>query len=319
MPTPPLAPAGPGPAEPRTPTATTGALARCDRHRDRFAEWICAHCSKGWCDECGLVTRAVSKNIQLVQCPACRDRCVASPRRARRLQRDQKASQDRLSIPWAIGEALERPVAGGYEIFVWLGIGFLYAVASFSAMYAATYSFILRLLPVPFLLRIVRHAARGEKGFPEPGDVTDWMWDLIVPALAFVAGCWLVAAPAGLYAVLRPGSIADVAADPIFWLLLAVGLFYLPAVIVTAAMTDSVGAALNPAFAVRLLSRVRGDYFVLLVGAFVISAGSGLVAQLVPAPISYLWPWIDMYAVLATMSLYGNVLYRRRGELGLEA
>lgn len=79
------------------------------------------------------------------------------------------------------------------------------------------------------------------------------------------------------------------------------------------------GAALNPAFAVRLLARVRGDYLVLLVGAFVLTAGSGLVARLVPAPISYLWPWMDMYAVLATMSLYGNVLYRRRGQLGIEA
>lgn len=319
MPTSPPPPAGPGSIASRSAHPATGALARCDRHSDRFAEWICTHCGKAWCDECGLVTRAVSSKVQLVQCAACRDRCVPSPRRERRLQREQKASQERLSIPWAIGEALRRPASGGYEIFVWLGIGLLYAVASVSAMYAATYSFILRLLPVPFLLRIVRHAARGEKGFPEPGDVTDWMWDLIVPALGFVAGCWLVALPAGLYAALRPGSIADVAADPIFWLLLSVGLFYLPAVIVTTAMTDSVGAALNPAFAVRLLARVRGDYFVLLVGAFVVSAGSGLMARLVPPPIAYLWPWVDIYVVLATMSLYGNVLYRRRGELGIEA
>ncbi|MBK7974465.1 MAG: DUF4013 domain-containing protein [Deltaproteobacteria bacterium] len=318
MPTPPPTSAGSGPPQPRTASPTTGALARCDRHRERFAEWLCAHCGKGWCDECGLVTRAVSSKVQLVQCPACRDRCVASPRRERRVQREQKANHDRLSIPWAIGEGAKRPFAGGYEIFVWLGIGFLYAVGSASAMYAGTMSIILRLLPVPFMLRIVRHAARGEKGFPEPGDVTDWMWDLIIPALAFVAGCWLVALPAGLYAALRPGPIADVASDPIFWLLFGVGLFYLPAVIVTTAMTDSVGAALNPGFAVRLLARVRGDYLVLLVGAFVMSAGSGLVARLVPAPISYLWPWLDVYLVLATMSVYGNVLYRRRGQLGIE-
>ena len=164
MPTPPPTSAGSGPPQPRTASPTTGALARCDRHRERFAEWLCAHCGKGWCDECGLVTRAVSSKVQLVQCPACRDRCVASPRRERRVQREQKANHDRLSIPWAIGEGAKRPFAGGYEIFVWLGIGFLYAVGSASAMYAGTMSIILRLLPVPFMLRIVRHAARGEPG-----------------------------------------------------------------------------------------------------------------------------------------------------------
>lgn len=317
MPTLPPPPAPAGPPEPPRATAPTGGLARCDRHREHFAEWICTHCGKGWCDECGLVTRAVSSKVQLVQCPACRDRCVPSPRRERRLQREHRASQDRLSIPWAIGDGLKRPVSGWYPIFVWVGVGFLYAVGAFFS--GTILSVVVRLLPVPFFLRIVRHAARGETGFPEPGDVTDWVWDLIVPALGFVAGCWLVALPAGLYAALRPGTVVDVAADPIFWLLVAVGLFYLPAVIVTTAMTDSVGAALNPSFAVRLLARVRGDYFVLLGGAFVISAGSGLVARLVPAPISYLWPWVDMYAVLATMSLYGNVLYRRRGQLGIEA
>ncbi len=315
--TPPNTPGSAAP-EPRNAAApTAGALARCDRHRDRFAEWICAHCGKGWCDECGLVTRAVSSKVQLIQCAACRDRCVASPRRERRLQREAKESQARLSIAWALGEGLKRPASGWYPVFVWIGVGFLYAVGGFFS--GTILSALVRLLPVPYFLRIVRHAARGERGFPEPGDVTDWVWDVIVPALGFVVGCWLVALPAGLYAALRPGSVGDVASDPTFWLLLAVGLFYLPAVIVTTAMTDSVGAALNPAFAVRLLARVREDYLVLLVGAFVMTAGSGLVARFVPAPLSYLWPWVDIYAVLATMSVYGNVLYRRRDQLGLEA
>jgi hypothetical protein len=303
------------PASPATGPVTTrtAGYARCNAHPARFADWICTQCTKGWCPECAVVRKAPSTGRQLVQCPACRDRCELSPRRERADERSAREAQSRLSIAWAIGDALQRPLSSdGWVLFVASGI--LYTVAFVLGGPIGTLAC---LLPVPYFLRIVHHTARGRSGYPETGDISDWFWDLLAPALAFVLGCWLVAVPAGLYAIARPaGNIAEVATDPIFWLLVAVGFFYLPSVIITTAMTDSLGAALNPVVGLRLLSRVGPDYLILVGGALAI--GFTWVFSGLPFLNGWLAPWVEVYVILATMALFGNVLYRHRTEIGLD-
>ena len=55
-------------AEPRT-GAGGPELARCEQHPERFADWVCGRCAKTWCPECAIVTKALSKDFRLVQCP----------------------------------------------------------------------------------------------------------------------------------------------------------------------------------------------------------------------------------------------------------
>ncbi len=309
----------PRPAAP--PPATTGALARCEQHRERFADWVCTRCAKTWCAECALVTRAVHTKAELVQCPACRDRCTPSVRRQRQMQREQRQVQDRYSLGWALRDALMRPFSG-WGAFVWLGCGLLFAVPELSRRFFEGIALggVLQLLPVAYFLRIVRHAATGGKGFPEGGEVTDWYYDLIFPALRFFLGCWLVMLPAGIYLILGLGdSPGRGASDPTFWILFAAGLFYLPGVIITTAMTESVAVALNPVVTVQLMGRVGADYLVLLLGSLALGAFELLDASTIPTGIALALPWIQVYATLAIMGLFGNILYRKRDRLGIDA
>ncbi len=299
---------------------TTGAVARCEQHRDRLADWVCARCTKSWCSECALVTRAVHTKNELVQCPACRDRCAPSPRHQRQMEREKRQKQEQLSVGWALANAVTRPLSG-WGIFVWLGCGLLFAVPGLSRRFfeGITLGGVLEILPAAYFLRIVRHAANGGEGFPEGGEVTDWYVDLIFPALRFFLGCWLVMLPAGLYLVLGLGDSAGRgASDPTFWLLFAVGLFYLPGVIVTTAMTESVAAALNPAVAIQILGRIGSDYLVLLLASLTLGAFQILGSLTLPTGVALVLPWIEVYAILVIMGLFGNILYRKRERLGVE-
>ncbi len=267
------------------------------------------------------MTRAVHTKNELVQCPACRDRCTPSARRQRQTEREKRQAQAQLSVGWALADALTRPLSG-WGIFVWLGCGLLFAVPELSRRFfeGVTLGGVLKILPTAYFLRIVRHAANGSKGFPEGGEVTDWYVDLVFPALRFFLGCWLVMLPAGLYLVLGLGDSAGRgASDPTFWLLFAAGLFYLPGVIVTTAMTQSVAAALNPAVAIQLLGRIGSDYLVLLLGSLTLGAFQIASSFALPTGVALALPWVEVYAILVVMGLFGNILYRKRDRLGVEA
>ncbi len=112
--------------------------------------------------------------------------------------------------------------------------------------------------------------------------------------------------------------------DPILWILVVLGLLWMPMALLMAATDTSILTVLNPVAAFRCIVQLGGDYLVLivaLVGLGVLQGVIGLLGMLVQAIPFPIVPGVvaaakGMYVPVVTARVLGLLLYVRGAELG---
>jgi hypothetical protein len=104
-----------------------------------------------------------------------------------------------------------------------------------------------------------------------------------------------------------------------------VAAIYYPACLATVAVWDSVLDALNPVYVFRVISKIGGDYFIVIAAWFVATAGtfflrfgSFAVLSWVPFVGSILNSMISLWVLFYASHLLGYAVYRHAPELGWE-
>ncbi len=179
---------------------------------------------------------------------------------------------------------------------------------------------------ITYLLSVIPHTARGRDTLPEPSDFvhfTDYLW----PALRATAACVPGVAPfvlVGIYGDGLPSALRT--------LLLAVtgalAMAWLPGAAAWAAMTNTLGSALDPRPVLAVVTRVPREYAftvavvwgLCLVGVMLTSVveqltGSFRFLPIVPAVIRYT---AAIYAPMVMARVVGLLLRARRDEIGVD-
>ena len=205
----------------------------------------------------------------------------------------------------------------GDGIFLIGGGAIFFAVADFVSSHASIMGWFIQIGVTGYLAAyskdVVRTSAMGEDAPPGWVDFSDWMEDLVVPALQFLL---VVVLAFGLLIFLQfkqpvQGNLQKIA------LLISVawGCFALPILFLAVAMTDSALAAFNPIPLVRAVVLTLPSY--ILTSCFcALMLGLGFVVSLMQEYLSWIpilpdligWVCI-LYLITALMRSFG-LLYR---------
>ena len=113
----------------------------------------------------------------------------------------------------------------------------------------------------------VHHVASGEPGLPTPSDVSDHWSDIIGRSVRGIACAMLGLVPLVLYVqyVDRTPRVTAILA------MLTIGQLYMPAVVLSVALTNTYWAAISPVTWVRVIARAPAGY-IRFVGIWIASA-----------------------------------------------
>jgi hypothetical protein len=224
------------------------ATAQCKRHPGAAAGWRCVDCESALCPECATVKRA-----QTTEFYAC-GLCGGTADRIR-VHRGTRPYARRLLDTWRY---MVRPgtlqALTGLSVvlafFTWLGelSGFLPALIGRGLFWGTVFA-------------IIRGTARGDREL-EPPDFTDFLSDIVGPAVRGVVATALVWLPGVLYFIFLADQNALM--DPLLWLLVLVGIAYVPMALLTAAAGSDVLGMLNPVAGIAHMRRLGKDYLVAL-------------------------------------------------------
>ena len=229
----------------------------CEAHPAAEASRRCEGCAKLWCEACA---RAVGLTHHVV-CPACGHRLA-------RFAAPQGALQ-------TVSSSVRR-VISTEGITAALGFAILFGLGS--TLYAVLFIYLAALVGYYFV--IVHHVGGGQPGLPSPGDRVDHWGDVVTRA-----GHGLLCASLGFAPLVLWGVLADEPADHRLLLgLLVVGQLYMPAVVLSVAVTGSGWAAIWPPTWLRVIARAPGAY-VRFIGLWLAAVLVGFAMVLVTAPL----------------------------------
>jgi hypothetical protein len=120
---------------------------------------------------------------------------------------------------------------------------------------------------VSYYFLVINKAAGGRTQLPRPADFSDFVDDMVLPLIRFIAATLIVWVPAYLYVRSQVGLgrlFADPAgalSDPVLILIVLASVAYFPGAIITAAITRSTLAMLNPLVILGIILRIPGHYF----------------------------------------------------------
>jgi len=208
----------------------------------------------------------------------------------------------------------------GAPAYPFQGIGWVILVTGiifFSILeFAVQYAFIFAIVPAIFLggfywtylFSIIPSSLMGRDTPPKwPELGRD---EIVMPLLRLIAAVCVAFLPA-VVAGAREAPVE------VFWVLLAVGAFYLPMAIACIAIFDSI-RALNPLLVFRAIARMFGHYLVTLV-ALALGIGAKLLAEAyVPEDlliVSRLFSWfVSFYFAMVLMRMLGVLCRAHRDE-----
>ena len=290
-------------------------LKACRNHPAVQATWICDSCGEMFCDECVVVTP--TKFGRFESCPQCEGKCdpVLGPGAGER-------PPFFALLPGAFGYPLRKD---GLLIFVLGGVFFFllrilmiipvvgWILGAFAGGYLST-----------FLVRIISSSARGKDDLPDWPAFSGWWSGVLVPLSGVILTVLFAMLPAAvLLAVRFEGSLFDTvsaaARDPIFLLLFAFGLAYVPMALIALSIIGARGA-LNPFLVTLSILRVFGQYAVaclvlaLLIGFSTVSHVyiGGKVPVLGPAVDGFL----SLYLLVVETRILGLIYYANEERLG---
>ncbi len=255
------------------------AAPRCTTHPLAVAPWRCTGCDRQLCEAC-TATATVAR-VQLPKCTACRAEAV--PNRVPRQTTAPAAALPGFVRAIATADGLLQLAAIAF--FVW-ALGFIPVVG-----------FILGLaVHAAYTLLVIRFAAFGGERLPHFDDV-EQVGGLAASFLRFLLGYALVWLPTAFYAhhahgsvfaIFHGGALRD---DPLLVLFLLLGLAYLPATLIVAAVSQSILAMLDPRLTLGLISRIPRPYLhafylwlAIQVGGHFLEAGAAWVLLRLPVP-----------------------------------
>jgi hypothetical protein len=120
---------------------------------------------------------------------------------------------------------------------------------------------------VSYYFLVINKASTGKTQLPRPADFTDFVDDVVLPLIRFILAILILVVPTYLYVRSRVGfaylflNPRDALADPVLLLIIALSVIYFPAAIITAAITRSTVAMLNPMVILGIILRIPGHYF----------------------------------------------------------
>jgi hypothetical protein len=200
-----------------------------------------------------------------------------------------------------VGFAIFFPFRGRGKYVLLAGALFFYGLSwVLPGLVAAAITWV---LVCGYACKIIGESARGEDSPPDWPDVTE-SFGAVVMVLAAVLICL---GPAGGLWILRGYA----ATDRLTWSILAVGLFFLPMVLLSLALHGSL-AGLNPLRILPAIIRVLPAYLAMAVAFYAGVAGSGLLTAWIddfPVIGSIISAAVSLYFLMFEMHLLG-LLYR---------
>ena len=290
--------------------------ATCARHPNQRAAYRCKGCGRHLCTAC-VTERDIGTNVIKI-CVLCSG--STEPLHAEDASVGYIASQV-LVAPFRKHGLITLGIAALVFTFApFVPFGGLIAAGAAAAFFFLT----------------VNTASKGEFDVPEIGDISDWIDDLLLPAIKFTLAGWTVWLPVVLYFVFfKAGDIAEAATsaeavrellDPVLLALLLLGVVYMPMATLVAAMQHSILALLNPFLVFGLIFRAPGAYFAALLmfyAAMAVGGVFGLIVGLVfgllgiPIVPSLLGWFVQLYAYFVCASVLGGLAFLRGESYGL--
>jgi hypothetical protein len=282
---------------------------QCVAHPSTLAARQCSRCQRAWCPLC-IKQLAVAGQL-LEVCVKCNAPLVAPSAIVERPDHGAVELARRAltveGLVTAAGLALPLLLSGAVS---WIP-GMDWFTLLMSVIYYGSL--------VGYYFQIIAHVGEGRSGLPGPSDLLDDLWSLATMSLRGCLCLFVAAVPyaASLALLPSPPSL------PATLLLLALGLVYLPAALVSVVLTDSTLGALYPVAWLQVISRAPASYvrLVALFWATLIAFAlfGRLVApalQGVPLAGAFLGAWAANLLWFAQACLVGGFLRRHASDFG---
>lgn len=225
-------------------------MTRCSQHPNARAAWRCTKCGADLCPGCAA--EDIIHGGKIVRCVTCSG--VAEVLRVRR-----------EVVPyWGMFGTFLKAIFSLEGLLQFLALALiLYLVAHVPLVGGILYGGVW----VSYYFLIINKAAYGNAKLPRPADFTDFVDDMVLPLIRFIAATLILWIPTYLYVRSRIGfgnlfaNPVEALADPVLILIVVVSVAYFPGAIITAAVTRSTLAMLNPLVILGIVLRIPGHYF----------------------------------------------------------
>ncbi len=304
----------------------------CQKHPNAVAGWRCQSCEAALCPDCAVGRRAQS--VELVACGRCGG--AAQPLL---IHRGHVPLATRLKGAWryvfspsglqvVLATSLVLSLLGGLRDMMMLPFLRVLPMALYQGIFWATF------------YALVRSSARGDKDLDTP-EFNDIFRDAIAPSIRGVVTFTLVWTPAMLYAaakdkgglltglatLLMVGPSPRLLLDPVLWVLVGVGVVWLPTTLMLTAAGQPLSALFNPRMALGMTRKLGRDYLLTagalaaLGGVHLAAHGVGFLLKLLNLFIisRVLTEALTLVAPFTAAHVVGLLLYVRGDSLGYGA
>jgi len=280
----------------------------CKNHPSAQAKWQCDRCRSYLCEECTQV-RQFTADVELKLCRACGGTCrsVAPPGPEALPKSFFHRFIDVFAYPFR-----------GHGKFLLLAY-FLISMVLYAAGLLICAGFViwaiylvLNAYITAYMVKIISSSAGGEDEPPDWPDVMDAWDDIIRPCLSIVVPVLVIFIPAILYATtVAPYAFSD---EPVFWMLIVLGLLYLPMAWLTVVMFDTF-LGVSPTLVIPSIAKVMGPYLVacLMMGAVVVLF---YLAGTIPLVFPFVNGTAALYLGMVFMRILGLIYYTNSKQLG---
>jgi hypothetical protein len=279
---------------------------RCIAHSSAKAIKQCTSCQRGYC---GLCVKQLTIGDRVIEiCSACKARLGP----VTTLIRPSPSLRDLLARPLS----LEGLITAGAISILDAALGWMPGIGRFIRL-ACTAAL------VAYYFQIIAHIGDGKEGLPGPSDAVE---DLGEMRRQTFRG-WLCVFAASLPLVIWTHFIHDGVPPPMptLFLLVGLGLLYLPAAIVCVVLTSSSWGALYPIAWVQVIARAPASYLKLVVLFLLSLAVLGFLSTVGGMAIGWI-PFVGTFAVktvvalalFAQAALVGGFLMRHAQDFGYD-
>lgn len=284
----------------------------CANHGDRPAVWFCDRCGEGFCEDCVRVRDFTT--FQAYFCRRCGDQCRPP---VQPVPNPTKSFLEELTRVPAYPFRGKGPyiLVGGtifFTIISWLLGTRIIILHPGTGMIFGILQGILGVLFLGYFFAYAFDVAASTAGgedeppdWPDFGDPTEFLRPLGL-VIAVVAMCFF---PAVAYVI---AVLSDVAtgSEALLWLLIAVGVLFLPMALLSAVLYGSL-AGLNPVHLFKSITRIGPAYLAGIVAlAVVVMLGDLLLIRNVlgiPVLGTLVAVAVELYCVIAAMRVIGLI------------
>ncbi len=243
---------------------------KCSTHKNARAAWECGKCGKALCTACAAPDH-VEKMGDVIRCIHCGGIAKA-------IMVERPVDPWWRKIPAFFGAILS--LGGIGKLFV---VAVMLLIAGFMAIvpflgFIFAWIFYLGILG-SFLIFVLQGSTDGKEKLPSLSDMGHELSDLLAAALRMTLASAIVWIPFLIYIFSSPsGFIASAKSglwkDPVILSIVIVGIMYLPAAFILAALTDSALNAANPVAVFGIIMRAPGEYLGIAIFTAVVFFGN---------------------------------------------